>query len=202
MTYDELKTKITEAIKPNGNQEITAQVLQDVLLEIVEAGDVTLSVITTSIEPTLNGVIGVAREAKELAEAVDAKMPTKVSQLTNDADFATTAQVQKKGDWVTLSPIVSNGESVKVLSIRANTFTEVYDVVSSITVKKMGGDQMDGMNVLEASTYALQFTTADTVGDFVFPEVWKFPEEVVIEPNTTYQVSVVNNLAVIVGWPN
>lgn len=147
MTYDELKTKITEAIKPNGNQEITAQVLQDVLLEM-------------------------------------------------------TAQVQKKGDWVTLSPIVSNGESVKVLSIRANTFTEVYDVVSSITVKKMVGDQMAGMNVLEASTYALQFTTADTVGDFVFPEVWKFPEEVVIEPNTTYQVSVVNNLAVIVGWPN
>lgn len=154
MTYDELKTKIIEAIKPNGNQEITARVLQDVLLEIAEAGDVT------------------------------------------------TAQVQKKGDWVAISPIVSNGGSVKTVSIRANTFTEVYDVVSSITVEKFVADPMAGMNVLEASTYALQFTTADTVGDFVFPGDWKFPEEVVIEPNTTYQVSVVNNLAVIVGWPN
>lgn len=35
MTYDELKTKIAEAIKPNGNQEITAQVLQDAMLEMV-----------------------------------------------------------------------------------------------------------------------------------------------------------------------
>lgn len=37
MTYDELKTKITEAIKPNGNQEITAQVLQDTLLNMVQS---------------------------------------------------------------------------------------------------------------------------------------------------------------------
>ena len=282
-------TKIAEAIKPNGNQEISAQVLRDVLLEIAEAGDDTLSVITTSIEPTINGlseskldktthehfveetvarvktledmvdeitiptktseltndsnyVTSVELESafNELSENIDAeaaaaqnqaietakaytddKVPTKVSQLRNDADYATTAQVQtakneaysnamsytnaqvqKKGDWVGLTPIVSNGESVKTLTIGANTFTEVKDAVSSLTVSVLAGDPMAGKNVLEASTYALQFTTADTVGDFVFPTGWKFPEDVTIEPNTTYQVTAVNGLALIVGWPN
>lgn len=266
MTYDELKTKIAEAIKPNGNQEITAQVLQDVLLEIAEAGDDTLSVITTSIEPTINGLSenkldkttherfvdetvarvrrledsvgditiptktseltndsnyvtstelerafnglsdGIDAEAAQAIETAkaytDDKVPTKVSQLTNDADYATTAQVQTKGDWVGLTPIVSNGESVKTFTIRANTFVEVMDAVSSITVSVLASDPMAGKNVLEASTYALQFTTADTVGDFVFPTGWKFAEDVTIEPNTTYQVTAVNDLALIVGWPN
>ena len=36
MSYDILKKTIAEAIRPNGNQEITGQVLQDVLLSIVD----------------------------------------------------------------------------------------------------------------------------------------------------------------------
>lgn len=42
MSYDTLKNTITEAIRPNGNQEITGQILQDVLLDIVdEVGEAT-----------------------------------------------------------------------------------------------------------------------------------------------------------------
>lgn len=219
MTYEELTTKIAEAIKPNGHQEITAQVLQDVLLEIVGM----LQDVFWEISDRIDAEAAAAQEqAIKTAKAyTEDKVPTNVSQLSNDANYATkaqvqtaqnaafsnamsytNAQVQNKGDWVGLTPIVSNGESVKTITIIANTFTEVEDAVSSLTVSVLADDPMAGKNVLEASTYALQFTTADTVGDFVFPTGWRFPEDVTIEPNTTYQVTAVNGLALIVGWPN
>lgn len=68
MTYDELKAKIAEAIKPNGNQEITAQVLQDTLIAM------------TDHESAVSG-------------GIEEKIPTKVSQLTNDSSYQTKTDV-------------------------------------------------------------------------------------------------------------
>ena len=36
MNYDELKRNIADVVKPNGNQEITGQIMQDALFALIE----------------------------------------------------------------------------------------------------------------------------------------------------------------------
>ena len=61
MTYKQLTAQIAEAVKPNGKQAITGQVLQDVLLSIAdyvkEGNDDIVSVIETSLTPTINNKV-------------------------------------------------------------------------------------------------------------------------------------------------
>ena len=47
--------------------------------------------------------------------------------------------------------------------------------------------------------YMFEFVSGETATTLSLPAIIKFENEVVIEPNKTYQVSIVNNIGVIIG---
>lgn len=54
---------------------------------------------------------------------------------------------------------------------------------------------------LQAAEYCIELVTEDTVPEITFPEDIQFLEEPVFEPNTRYHISIVNDLALVVGFP-
>lgn len=165
--------------------------------------------------PTYADVERVASE--EAARAAGAVVvPTKVSELENDSEFATTAEVttakneaitnamsytngvtQDKSTWVQIRQITMTGGSGS-LSIMPNVFYWVLGKVTSMSLSVFTTENTQ--NVLEMASYAVQFTTDSTVGSFAFPSWWIFPSEPNIEPNKTYQITCVNGYALITAW--
>lgn len=54
---------------------------------------------------------------------------------------------------------------------------------------------------LQAAEYCFELKIYDTVPEITLPEDVQFLEEPVFEPNTRYQISIVNDLALVVGFP-
>lgn len=229
--YTKVIADIKEQITTNSNRAITGKVLQDVLVEMTEAaqlGDEELQAVLAALSelvednqtdianlPTDADVERVAREeAKRAAGAV--VVPTKVSELENDSEFATKAEVttakneaftnamsytngvtQDKSTWVQIRQVtMSNGSGS--LSIMPNAFYWVQGKVTSMSLSVY--ETENPQNVLEMASYAVQFTTDSTVGSFAFPRWWIFPSEPTIEPNKTYQITCVNGCALITAW--
>lgn len=153
-------------------------------------------------------------EAARAASAV--VVPTKVSELDNDSEFATKAEVatakneaftnamsytngvtQDKSTWVQIRQVSMTGGSGS-LSVMPNAFYWVQGKVTSMSLSVY--ETENTQNVLEMASYAVQFTTDSTVGSFAFPRWWIFPSEPTIEPNKTYQITCVNGYALITAW--
>lgn len=229
--YSKVIADIKERITTNNNRAITGKVLQDVLVEMTEAaqlGDEELQAVLAALSelaqdnqtdianlPTDADVERVAREeATRAAGAV--VVPTKVSELENDSEFATKAEVttakneaftnamsytngvtQDKSTWVQIRQVTMTGGSGS-LSVMPNAFYWVQGKVNSMSLSVY--ETENTQNVLEMSSYAVQFTTDSTVGSFAFPRWWIFPSEPTIEPNKTYQITCVNGYALITAW--
>lgn len=229
--YTKVIADIKEHITTNGQRAITGKVLQDVLVEMTEAaqsGDEELQAVLAALTelvqnnqtdianlPTDADVERVARE--EAARAAGAVVvPTKVSELDNDSEFATKAEVatakneaftnamsytngvtQDKSTWVQIRQVSMTGGSGS-LSVMPNAFYWVQGKVTSMSLSVY--ETENTQNVLEMASYAVQFTTDSTVGSFAFPRWWIFPSEPTIEPNKTYQITCVNGYALITAW--
>lgn len=229
--YKKVIADIKEHITTNNSRAITGQLLQDVLVALAEAaqlGDEELQAVLAALYelvednqtdianlPTDADVERVAREeAMRAAGAV--VVPTKVSELENDSEFATKAEVatakneaftnamsytngvtQDKSTWVQIRQVtMSNGSGS--LSIMPNAFYWVQGKVTSMSLSVY--ETENSQNVLEMASYAVQFTTDSTVGAFAFPRWWIFPTEPTIEPNKTYLITCVNGCALITAW--
>ena len=229
--YTKVISDIKEHITTNNSRAITGKVLQDVLVEMTEAaqvGDEELQAVLAALTelvndnqtdianlPTDADVERVARE--EAARAAGAVVvPTKVSELANDSEFATKAEVatakneaftnamsytngvtQDKSTWVQIRQVTMTGGSGS-LSVMPNAFYWVQGKVNSMSLSVY--ETENTQNVLEMVSYAVQFTTDSTVGSFAFPRWWIFPSEPTIEPNKTYQITCVNGYALITAW--
>lgn len=119
-----------------------------------------------------------------------------ISQFRNN-EFAPAIAVL--APWTAVES-VDNGESDDV-DIKPHVF---YIFENPVTVELVVNEWQTAttMQGLEALTYGFQFETGATAPTVNLPDTWRFPEVPTIEPNFTYQVSVVNGFALITGWPN
>lgn len=83
-------------------------------------------------------------------------------------------------------------------TLQPNTFTDFGEVASlDVTL----GSVASGAP-LEKRMFGFQFTSGTTATTLTLPDTVSFPEDPTIEAGYTYQVTILNNLALITGWPN
>lgn len=92
MEYNELKQNIADVVKPNGNQEITGQIMQDALFALIEnlgAGYQFGGVVATSDAPTLGSDVKAFYLAKEkgVYASFGGVEVTEVSVITYDGAY-------------------------------------------------------------------------------------------------------------------
>lgn len=197
-------------IKTNNERAITGQVLQDVLVDIVgvaEQGDEEVKAMAEANTTALAGKVDnstyeafVADVGEALAEKATTAdvMDAQNAAFTNAMSY-TNAATQDKSTWVSILSVVAPSGNISV-SILPNAFYVITSALSQLSVSIQSNENTQ--NVLELSTYALQFYTAEEVSSIVFPSWWKFPEGVAFEANTTYQVTCVNGYALVSSWTN
>lgn len=87
---------------------------------------------------------------------------------------------------------VSHGTGDTAFALTPNTF-HVWDEVSSLDLS------FEDETVGVANEYLFQFTSGETATSLTLPDTIKWVAEPTIEPNKTYQLSIVNNIGLIVG---
>ena len=148
-------------------------------------------------------------------EALATKLDT--STYNNDkAGFATKTELANKLDTSTYNSDKSGFATKTELNNKKNItiVQEVADASSSAsfnldpnTLKKMGevgtitvlGFTTTGLQSNELAEYAFEFKSGETPTVLTMPESVKWIGDHTIEANKTYQVSIVNNLAVMGG---
>lgn len=88
---------------------------------------------------------------------------------------------------------VNHGTSDTTFTLTPNTF-HVWDEVSALTLTL--GSETAGV----ANEYLFQFTSGATVTSLTLPDDIKWTEELVIEMNRIYQVSILKGLASVLSW--
>lgn len=163
---------------------------------------------------------------KAIAESALQSIPTKVSELANDRSYVNSQRLSEamqtsemytqnsitlfeqttfanaiagRAQWTGLE-YIDNGDPEDV-DIQPHTF---YIFENPVTGELVVNESQTATTAqgLEALTYGFQFETGATAPTVNLPSGWRFPEAPTIEPNFTYQVSVVNGFALITGWPN
>lgn len=106
----------------------------------------------------------------------------KVSELENDLNFAYKVIVVNQTDTtVTIQPNVLN----------------VWGEVASLDITLATPTDTSIVN-----EYMVQFTSGATATQLVLPDTIEWMSEPTINANATYQLSIINNLAVIGEWAN
>lgn len=105
----------------------------------------------------------------------------KVSELENDAKYQTLLQVN---------------QTQTTLEIQPNVFN-VWGEVASLDITLATPTDTSIIN-----EYMVQFTSGATPTQLVLPATIKWMKQPNISANLTYQLSIINNLAVIGEWSN
>lgn len=90
---------------------------------------------------------------------------------------------------------VNHGTSDTTFTLTPNTF-HVWDEVASLTLDF--GSETSGV----ANEFLFQFTSGATATSLTLPDDIKWTEELVIEANRIYQVSILKGLASVLSWEN
>lgn len=90
---------------------------------------------------------------------------------------------------------VNHGTSDTTLTLTPNTF-HVWDEVSSLILTL--GNETAGV----ANEFLFQFTSGATATSLTLPDDIKWTEELVIEANRLYQISILKGLASVLSWDN
>jgi hypothetical protein len=117
-------------------------------------------------------------------------VPTNVSAFTNDAGYITPSSIANKANKIT---IVNYGTSSTTTTLSENIYY-IWGEVASLTLTL--GTPADASKLSE---YMFEFQSGATPTVLSLPSSVKWPETPTIEANKTYQVSIVNNIALIVG---
>lgn len=88
---------------------------------------------------------------------------------------------------------VNHGTSDTTFALTPNTF-HVWDEVASLDLSF--AEEQAGV----ANEYLFQFTSGTTATTLTLPDNIKWTEELVIEANRIYQVSILNGLASVLNW--
>lgn len=90
---------------------------------------------------------------------------------------------------------VNHGTSDTTFALTPNTF-HVWDEVASLTLTL--GSETAGV----ANEFLFQFTSGATATSLTLPDDIRWTEELVIEPNRIYQISILKGLASVLSWEN
>lgn len=91
-------------------------------------------------------------------------------------------------------PVINHGTNDTYIYLEPNQFHK-WGVVSSLTISLVSGSTTDD----QYAEYMFEFVSGGTATTLSLPINVMFETEVVIEPNKTYQVSIVNYIGVIIG---
>ena len=116
-------------------------------------------------------------EKNDLASRVEVEVPTKTSELTNDSGYVTATKVVE--------------QSASTANIQPNVLN-VWGEVESLDITL--AEPTDNTIVNE---YMAQFTSGATATTLTLPNTIKWMAAPNIQPNKTYQLSIINNLGVI-----
>ena len=106
----------------------------------------------------------------------------KISELENDANFATQQKVvNQSATTATIQPNVLN----------------LWNEVASLDITLAPPTDTSIVN-----EYMVQFTSGATATQLMLPDIIEWMSEPTINANATYQLSIINNLAVIGEWAN
>ena len=189
----------------------------------------TPALVDSKVAALVNSAPTTLDTLKELADAlgndanfsttITTKLGEKVDKTTYESDkagFATKTELANKLDTSTYNSDKSGFATKTELNNKKNItiVQEVADASSSAsfnldpnTLKKMGevgtitvlGFTTTGLQSNELAEYAFEFKSGDTPTVLTMPESVKWIGDHTIEANKTYQVSIVNNLAVMGG---
>jgi hypothetical protein len=174
--------------------------------------DTTHRVVTDTEKTTWNGKSDFSGSYNDLTDKPTIPtVPTNVSAFTNDAGYLTQHQslsgyateqwvgqqgyltqhqdISGKADKVT---VVDHGTSDTTFALSANVFHK-WGVVSSLTLTLVSGTEW------YLSEYMFEFQSGATPTTLSLPSSVKWVDTPTIEANKTYQVSIVNDIAIIVG---
>ena len=119
----------------------------------------------------------------------------KVSELENDADYQTQTQVEElvepKADKVS---VINQTETTA--QIQPNVLN-VWGEVATLDITLATPSDTSILN-----EYMVQFTSGATATQLVLPDTIEWLSEPTINANATYQLSIINNLAIIGEWSN
>ena len=189
----------------------------------------TPALVDSKVAALVNSAPATLDTLKELADAlgndanfsttITSKLGEKVDKTTYESDkagFATKTELANKLDTSTYNSDKDGFATKTELNNKKNItiVQEVIDASSSAsfnldpnTLKKMGevetitvlGFTTTGLQPNELAEYAFEFKSGDTPTVLTMPESVKWIGDHTIEANKTYQVSIVNNLAVMGG---
>ena len=117
------------------------------------------------------------------------EIPTSVSELTNDANYISSLPPSLHTKGV---PILTEMENN---TLNANTFYN-FGEVENLTIVKLKEDEIDDFT----SEFIFQFQCGNAPTVLSLPESIKFQNELELKSNHIYQISIMNNLAICVGW--
>lgn len=153
--------------------------------------DTTHRVVTDTEKATWNGKSDFSGSYNDLADKPTIPtVPTNVSAFTNDAGYITPSSIVNKANKIT---IVNYGTSSTTTTLSENIYY-IWGEVASLTLTL--GTPADASKLSE---YMFEFQSGATPTTLSLPSSVKWVETPTIEANKTYQVSIVNDIAIIVG---
>lgn len=125
--------------------------------------------------------------------ALKTEMPTKLSQLTNDANYS---KFSGSYDDLLDKPEIKVGvvyPTETTIEIQPNTMY-IFGEAASLTITLAEPSDEGHLN-----EYMFEFTSGSTATALTVPDTVKWVSEMNIEANKIYQVSIVNNIGIIMG---
>lgn len=153
--------------------------------------DTTHRVVTDTEKATWNGKSDFSGSYNDLTnKPTIPTVPTNVSAFTNDAGYLTPSGIVNKANKTT---IVNYGTSSTTTTLSENIYY-IWGEVASLTLTL--GTPADASKLSE---YMFEFQSGATPTTLSLPSSVKWVDTPTIEANKTYQVSIVDNIAIIVG---
>ena len=119
-------------------------------------------------------------------------VPTNVSAFTNDAGYLDSSDISGKADKI---PVVQHGTSDTTFTLTPNAY-HIWGEVASLTLTL--GNGTSGY----LSEYMFEFTSGSTATTLSLPSSVKWPATPLVQANKKYQVSIINNIGLMVGVDN
>lgn len=132
----------------------------------------------------------------DIADAIEAKGVTVPSSTKIDGYAALVAAIPQGASQITY-PVVTETMTTGTYTLPPNTFVK-FGTVQSIGFALDTASEVSGY----VNEYVVQFDTYHTPPTVGFPSSVIFPETLTLEADMTYQISIVNNLALVQSWPN
>lgn len=125
------------------------------------------------------------------------ELPTKTSDLENDKKFQTKNEVEE----LIANIKVEGGGDIPVVVLPPDTVEiepnklYLWNTVESLTITLATPNDTTIVN-----EYMIQFTSGDVATQLTLPDTITWMSEPTISTNATYQISIINNLAIIGGF--